>query len=140
MSLSGKLIAATVGLAILFGLLQLYVSSEKTAAVLEEREAQASAHQKWLKEFEKEKAAGAARVAKAEALVHETRRQSDEKIAELVRRDEAVRDWYEHHVPGVLVDVIWVRDSGPISVVPGGYELGARFDVTGKAYAKTREW
>lgn len=130
MLLPTKLIAAALLLAALAGAFLLYGRSERSAGRLEERTIAQGAEIKWRQEFDRIKADSAARVAKAEANLREARRQTDEKIAELLQRDAAARDWYHRKVPTAFVDLIWLRDSGPPSAVPGGLVPAPRFDIT----------
>lgn len=132
MPLATKLIAAVLLLAALAGAFLLYGRSERSAGRIEERTIAQAAEIKWRQEFDRIKADSAARVAKAEANLREARKQTDEKIAELLQRDAAARDWYNRKVPTAFVDLIWMRDAGPPSAVPGGLVPAPRFDVTNR--------
>lgn len=131
MTLWTKLIAAGLLLAVLSGLALLYGNAREETGRMEERATQQAAHIAWQREFDKIKAESALRLAKAEAEIHKARKQTDEKVREILQRDSDARAWFDTRVPGAWADLIWLRDSGPVSSVPGGHEPGPRFDITG---------
>ena len=137
MTLWTKLIVAGLLLAVLGGLAMLYGNAREETGRLEERTAQLSAQAEWRKNFDRDRAASALRVSKAEANLRDERRRSDAKIAEILQRDQAAKDWFNTRVPTAWVDFIWLHDSGPVSVVPGGPEPTARIDVTNTPTIRT---
>lgn len=114
MVLGYRVLLAVAVAGLVGGLVLLYGHSQRKTGILEERTTQLEAHQVWLKEFDKIKVDSAARVAKAEANLRETRRQTDAKIAEILQRDQVAKDWFNTRVPTAWVDVIWMRDAGPV--------------------------
>mgnify|MGYP001587128567 CR=1 FL=1 len=134
-----KLGIAAFLLAVLSGLVLLYGNARENTGRLEERTAQLSAQAEWRKQFDKDRAAGALRVAKAEANLHAERRKSDALKADIARRDKDAADWLAVRMPVPLADLVWMRDTGPISGLSGGDGIVAGFDVSGRAYRTSHE-
>src|SRR3990167_4894614 len=109
-------------IAVLVGLVMFYGNAREETGRLEERTAQQDANIAWRQEFDRDRAAGALRVAKAEANIREARKQTDAKIAEMLQRDETLRDWHNRKIPAAFADIIWMRDK-PVRSLPGGPEL-----------------
>lgn len=139
MTIWWKLIIATVVLAALSGMVLLYGSSREEAGRLEERTAQLSAHAEWRKQFDKDRAAGALRVAKAEANLREAREQTDALKNDIARRDKEAADWLAVRMPVPFGDLVWMRDVGRLSTMPGGDGIVAGFDITGRADRTSNE-
>lgn len=139
MTIWWKVIIAAVVLAAMAGMVLLYGSSREEAGRLEERTAQLNAQAEWRKQFDKDRAAGAIRVAKAEANVRAARKQTDALKNDIARRDKDAADWLAVRMPVPLGDLVWMRDSGRVGVLPGGDGIVAGFDVTGKTYRPSHE-
>ena len=139
MTIWTKLIAAGLLLAVLGGLAMLYGNAREETGRLEERTTQLSAQAEWRKQFDRDRAAGALRVAKAEANLHAERRKSDALKADIARRDKDAADWLLVRMPMSLSDLVWTLDAGPVSIVPGGTEPTARFDPTKASYRTSHE-
>lgn len=132
------LIAAALA-ALVGSLVLLYGNSREEGGVLRERTAQLNAHAEWRKQFDKDRAAGALRVSKAEANVREARKQTDALKNDIARRDKDAADWLAVRMPVPLGDLVWVRDGGRVGVLPGGDGVVAGLDVTGKTYRPSHE-
>ena len=139
MTIWTKLIAAGLLLAVLSGLVLLYGNAREEAGRLEERTAQLSAHAEWRRSFDKDRAAGALRVSKAEANLHAERRRSDALKADIARRDKEAAGWLAARMPVPFSILVWTRDAGPVVVLPGGNGIVAGFDVSGRAYRTSHE-
>ena len=140
MTIWTKLIAAGLLLAVLSGLALLYGNAREETGRLEERTTQLSAQAEWRKQFDRDRAAGALRVAKAEANLHAERRKSDALKADIARWDKDAADWLAFRMPVPLADLVWMRDIGPISGgLSGGDGIVAGFDVSGRAYRASHE-
>ena len=139
MTIWTKLIAAGLLLAVLSGLALLYGNAREETGRLEERTAQQSAHAEWRKQFDRDRAAGALRVQKAEVNLREARKQTDALKADIARRDKDAADWLAVRMPVPFSIIVWTRDAGPVVVVPGGDGIVAGFDVSGRAYRTSHE-
>ena len=139
MTIWTKLIAAGLLLAVLSGLALLYGNAREDTGRLEERTAQLSAHEVWRKNFDRDRAAGALRVQKAEVNLREARKQTDALKADIARRDKDAADWLAVRMPVPLSDLVWTRDASPVGVLPGGDGIVAGFDVTGASYRPSHE-
>lgn len=134
-----KLGAAAFLLAVLTGLVMLYGNAREETGRLEERTIAQNAQIEWRKQFDKDRAAGAIRVAKAEANIREARKQTDELKADIARRDKNAEDWLAVRMPVPFDQLVWMRDTGSISTLSGGDGIVAGFDVTGAAYRPGHE-
>jgi len=139
MTIWAKLGAAAFLLAVLGGLVMLYGNSREETGALRERTIAQNAQIEWRKQFDKDRAAGALRVAKAEANIREARKQTDELKADIARRDKGAEDWLAVRMPVPFDQLVWMRDAGSISTMPGGDGIVAGFDVTGASYRPSHE-
>lgn len=135
MLLAGLLLASLAGLTLLYG------NAREETGRLEERTAQQNANIEWRKQFDRDRAAGALRVAKAEANLHAERRKTDALKADIARRDKDAADWLAVRMPVPLANLIWMFDTvGPVSRdVPRRYDLVTGFDITGRANRPSHE-
>ena len=139
MTLWYKLGLAAFLLAVLSGLALLYGNARENTGRLEERTAQLSAQAEWRRQFDRDRAAGALRVAKAEANLHAERRRSDALKADIAKRDKEAADWLAVRMPVPFSILVWTLDAGPVVVLPGGDGIVAGFDVSGRAYRTSHE-
>ena len=110
-----KLGIAAFLLAVLSGLVLLYGNARENTGRLEERTAQLSAQAEWRKQFDKDRAAGALRVQKAEATLRKARKQTDALKADIARRDKDAADWLAVRMPTSLADLVWMVEAGPLA-------------------------
>lgn len=134
-----KLGIAAFLLAVLSGLVLLYGNAREQTGRLEERTIAQNAQIEWRKQMHDLEVKSRIKVDAAIENLHRERRASDAKLAELKANDSSVRAWLETRIPVPLVDIIWMSDTGPVSVVPGGHVAVGGFDVTGQAYRTSNE-
>ena len=139
MTLWTKLIAAGLLLAVLSGLAMLYGNSREETGASREREKAALTAIDFRKQMHDLEVTSRLKVDAAIENLHQERRISDAKLAALKASDESVRTWLETRIPVPLVDLIWMSDTGPVSVLPGGFVAAGGVDVTGQAYRPSRE-
>lgn len=121
------------------GLIFLYGNSREDTGRLKEKTIAQDAQILWRKNFDRDRAAGALRVQKAEVNLREARKQTDALKADIARRDKDAADWLAVRMPVPLSDLVWTLDAGPVSIVPGGTEPTARFDPTKASYRTSHE-
>ena len=114
MTIGVKLGLVAFLLAVLGGLVMLYGNSREETGRLEERTIAQNAQIEWRKQFDKDRAAGALRIAKAEANIREARKQTDELKADIARRDKDAADWLAVRMPISFSDLVWMTDVGPL--------------------------
>ena len=139
MTIWWKLGIAAFLLVVMAGLARLYCASCEEVGRLQERTVQLNAQAEWRKQFDKDRAAGALRVYKAEANAREARKQTDALKKDIARRDKDAADWLAVRMPVPLGDLVWMRDAGRLGTMPGGDGIVAGFDITGKADISSHE-
>ena len=139
MTIWTKLIAAGLLLAVLSGLALLYGNAREQTGASREREKAAQTAVDFRKQMHDLEVKSRLKVDAAIENLHLERRKSDAKLAELKANDESVRAWLETRIPVPLVDIIWMSDTGPVGVLPGGYVATGGFDATGKTYRASHE-
>ncbi len=139
MTLWTKLIAAGLLLAVLSGLALFYGNAREETGASREREKAAQTALDFRKQMHDLEVKSRLRVDAAIENLHRERRISDAKLAALKASDESVRTWLETRIPVPLIDIIWMSDTGPVSVLPGGFVAAGGVDVTGKAYRPGHE-
>src|SRR3990167_4505469 len=121
-------------IAVFVGLVMFYGNSREQTGRLEERTAQLTAQAAWRAQFDKDRTAGALRVAKAEANIREARKQTDELKADIARRDKDAADWIAVRMPESVSTLVWLRDLNSVGPVSGGDGTVAGFDPSGESY------
>ena|SRR3990167_3731553 len=139
MTLWTKLGLAAFLLAVLTGLVMLYGNAREETGRLEERAIAQNAQILFRKQFDKDRAAGALRVAKAEANIREARKQTDALKDDIARRDKDAADWIAVRMPVSLSTLVWLRDITSIGPVSGGNGTVAGFGPSSKAYQPSHE-
>ena len=139
MTIWTKLIAAGLLLAVLSGLVLLYGDSREETGASREREKAALTAIDFRKQMHDLEVKSRLKVDSAIENLHRERRISDAKLAALKASDESVRAWLETRIPVPLIDIIWMSDTGPVSVLPGGYIAAGGVDVTGQTYRTSHE-
>ena len=134
-----KLMVGGLILVLFSGLIFLYGNSREDTGRLKEKTIAQDAQILWRKNFDRDRAAGALRVQKAEVNLREARKQTDALKADIARRDKDAADWLAVRMPVPLSDLVWTLDAGPVSIVPGGTEPTARFDPTKASYRTSHE-
>ena len=139
MTLWYKLGLAAFLLAVLSGLVLLYGDSREETGASREREKAVQTAIDFRKQMRDLEVKSRLKVDAAIENLHRERRISDAKLAALKASDESVRAWLETRIPVPLVDIIWMSDTGPVGVLPGGYIAAGGVDVTGQTYRTSHE-
>ena len=133
-SIVSKVLISAFLIAVFVGLVMIYGNSREQTGRLEERTAQLTAQAAWRAQFDKDRAAGALRVAKAEANIREARKQTNELKADIARRDKDAADWIAVRMPEPISALVWLRDLNSVGPVSGGDGTVAGFDPSGESY------
>lgn len=139
MTLGYKIGITAFLLAVLGGLVWAYGEAKEETGASREREKAALTAIDFRKQMHDLEVKSRLKVDAAIENLHRERRISDAKLAALKASDESVRTWLETRIPVPLVDIIWMSDTGPVSVLPGGYVAAGGIDVTGQTYRSGSE-